>query len=400
MLKKMAMHIGSVSVVLIAIMLFASLSSILLGRLLSEADFGKFSLMRMLVLFLPFLAIWGQGIATARFFSKSDPGRYQWPVAFVKIMAVSTLLSLVGVLVAALIYHLEWYQTGLLFVAVVVFCANLLMANMVRSQRRYPQAVMMENGFRGAFFFILLLVYLAGSLSAVAAITLYLGLVIVSGVVNVYYIRRSVPSGDQTVPAEMHKTGLILMGIEASVDVLSSLDTLFIPRFLGFAALGLYSATLVPAQIFNILARAAKYVWVPEFGRSDRTRFRLLTAAVALLAVTMSMGLYLAAQPIMHFLYKGRYDQGVTLLRILAISGMFRLQYSLSSSLIVGRLGQDALLAHLYITILSMVLYIGLLAALLIYLGVIGAAWALLIATVFRAVASYWIVLRYGHGKT
>jgi O-antigen/teichoic acid export membrane protein len=298
-----------------------------------------------------------------------------------------------------MIYHLEWLQAGLLFIAVVVFCANLLMANMVRSQRRYTQAVVMENGFRGAFFFILLLAYITGSLSVLAAITLYLGLVVVSGLVNVYYIRRTVASGVRTVPAEMHKTGLILMGIEASVDVLSSLDTLFIPRFLDFAALGLYSATLVPAQIFNILARAAKYVWVPEFGRSDRTRFRFLTAAVALLAVVMSIGLYLAAEPIMHLLYNGRYDQGVPLLRILAISGMFRLLYSLSSSLIVGRLGQDALLAHLYITVFSMVLYVGLLAALLMYQGVLGAAWALLIATVFRAVASYWIVSRYGHAK-
>lgn len=400
MLKKMAVHIGSVSVVLIAIMLFASLSSILLGRLLSEADFGKFSLMRMLVLFLPFLAIWGQGIATARFFSKNNPGHYQWPFAFVKIMVVSTVLSLAGVMVASMMYQLEWYQTGLLFVAVTVFCGNLLMANMVRSQRRYTQAVVMENGFRGVFFFILLLVYLAGSLGAHAAIMLYLGLVIVSGMVNVYYIRRTVASGTRAVPAEMHKTGLVLMGIEASVDVLSSLDTLFIPRFLDYAALGLYSATLVPAQIFNILARAAKYVWVPEFGRADKTRFRLLTATVALLAVAMSTGLYLAAQPVMHILYKGRYDQGVPLLRLLAISGMFRLLYSLSSSLIVGRLGQEALMMHLYITIFSMVMYVGLLATLLVRQGVIGAAWALLIATAFRAVASYWIVSRYRHAKT
>jgi len=397
MLRKMALHIGSVSAVLIVIMLFASLSSILLGRMLSEDDFGKFSLMRMLVLFLPFLAIWGQGIATARFFSKNDPARYDWPNAFLKILAVSTLLSLLAVAIAAVLYHLTWPLAVLLFAAVVVFCANLLMANMVRSQRRYPQAVLMENGFRGVFFFVLLLAYLVGSLNAAAAITIYLGLVLVSGAINVYYIQRSVPRGDQAVPDEMHKTGLILMGIEASVDVLSSLDTLFIPRFLGFASLGLYSATLVPAQMFNILARAAKYVWVPEFGRSDRTRFRLLTAAVAGLAVLMSAALYFAAQPILHILYKGRYDEGVPLLRILAVSGIFRLLYSLSSSLIVGRLGQSALLAHLYITIFSMVIYIGLLTALLHYQGVIGAAWALLIATVFRALASYWIVLRYRH---
>jgi len=395
MLRKMAVDIGSVSVVLVLVMLFASLSSILLGRLLSEADFGEFSLMRMLVLFIPFLAIWGQGIATARYFSKNDPAVYDWPRAFLKIITLSSLLTGLGVVLARMIYHLPLYQTIALFIAVCFFCSTLFLANLVRSQRRYTQAIVMENGFRGGYFFLLVPLFFFGHLSKMSAILLYLGLVVVWGGYNLFYTFRSVPSGAAPVPAEMHKAGVILMGIEVSVDMLSSLDTLLIPKLLDYTALGLYSATLVPAQLFNIFARAAKYVWVPEFGRSNRTRFRLLTVSVSGLAVIMAAALAWLAKPLLHLLYKGKYDSGTTILQILAVSGVFRLLYSLSSSLIVGRLGQEALLVHLRITIASLVLYSLLLYGLLLRYGVIGAAWALLIVTILRAILSYWVVLRF-----
>ncbi|OPZ68760.1 MAG: colanic acid exporter [bacterium ADurb.Bin478] len=184
-----------------------------------------------------------------------------------------------------------------------------------------------------------------------------------------------------------------------SVDVLSSLDTLVIPKILDYASLGLYAAVLVPAQLFNILARAAKYVWVPEFGRNERTRFRLLTVGVTLTAVLLALFLAVSAEPLLHLLYKGKYDAGAPLLKILAVAGVFRLMYSLSSSLIVGRLGSKALVAHLRYTIFSMILYFFLLTGLLATQGVVGAAWALLIITVIRAALSYWVVMRFRHER-
>ncbi len=395
MLKKMAMNIGSVSLVLILVMVFASLSSILLARLLPDADWGEFSLMRMLVLFIPFLAIWGQGIATARFFSKNDPTIFNWHAAFIKVAVWSALLAALCVAAAAYIYNLELYKIVALYISVVFFCSTLFLANLVRSQRRYTQAIIMENGFRGLFFFILLIIYLTASITKPATILIYLGLVVVFGFFNIGYAFRSIGNGERTVPAEMHRTGILLMGIEVSVDVLSSLDTLLIPKILDYGALGLYSAVLAPAQVFNILARAAKYVWVPEFGRSERTRFRLLTVGVFTLAVVMALALALAAKPLLHVLYNGKYDHGALLLQIMAAAGVFRLLYSLSSSLIVGRLGHRALVVHLRITIAAMALYALLLYWFLFQRGVVGAAWALLMVTALRAGLSYWVVLRF-----
>ncbi len=399
MLKKMAYHIGGVSLVLSVIMVFASLSSLFLGRLLSDADFGEFSLIRMLVLFLPFLAIWGQGIATARYFSKHPPSEYDWPRAMTKILAVSAGLTLIGVAGATVIYRLPLPTSAALFVAVLFFCSTLFLANLLRSQRHYVPAVLMENGFRGLFFFVLMIAYFTIGMNKTGAMGFYLGLVVVMGCFNLWYGLAKIPSGSRPVPAEMHQAGIILMGVEVSVDVLSSLDTLIIPKILDYASLGLYAAVLVPAQLFNILARAAKYVWVPEFGRNERTRFRLLTAGVTLTAVLLAILLAVTAEPLLHLLYKGKYDAGVPLLKILAVAGVFRLMYSLSSSLIVGRLGQKALVVHLRYTIVSMILYFFLLTGLLATQGVVGAAWALLIITVMRAALSYWVVMRFRHER-
>lgn len=395
MLKKMVMNIGGVSLALILVMVFASLSSILLARLLPDADWGEFSLMRMLVLFIPFLAIWGQGIAAARFFSKNDPTVFNWHAAFIKVTAWSALFAALCVAAAAVIYDLQLYNILALYVSVVFFCATLFLANLVRSQRRYTQAILMENGFRGVFFFVLLAIYLLASLTKPEAIFIYLGLVVVMGCGNVVYAFRSLANGENPVPAAMHRTGILLMGIEVSVDVLSSLDTLLLPKILDYGALGLYAAVLAPAQLFNILARAAKYVWVPEFGRSERTRFRLLTIAVCAVALVLAAVMALTAKPLLHLLYKGKYDQGAMVLQIMAAAGVFRLLYSLSSSLIVGRLGQRALVVHLRITIAAMALYALLLYWFLFLWGVVGAALALLIVTILRAVCSYWVVIRF-----
>nr|HPI74248.1 hypothetical protein [bacterium] len=187
MLKKMAYHIGGVSLVLSVIMAFASLSSLFLGRLLSDADFGEFSLIRMLVLFLPFLAIWGQGIAAARYFSKHPPSEYDWPGAMSKILAVSAVLTLIGVTGAALIYRLPLLVCVALFVAVIFFCSTLFLANLMRSQRHYVPAVLMENGFRGLFFFVLIVAYFTIGMNKTSAVGFYLGLVVVMGCFNLWY---------------------------------------------------------------------------------------------------------------------------------------------------------------------------------------------------------------------
>jgi O-antigen/teichoic acid export membrane protein len=400
MLKKMAFNIGSVSAVLTGVMMLASLSSILLGRELTRTEFGEFGLFRTLILFIAPTVIWGQDIGTARYFSRNSADQYRWDLAFRNVMVIAVILIAISLVVVDFVYHLELYKLIALFFGTFFFCYILLFSNLFRSQQRYNQAILMYSGFRGLFFFFLVAVYFLTKISVQHAIVAYVSVIVLMGFINGMLAYRKIPIGPEKVPSEMHKSGLLLMGVEASISVISYADGLLISKMLGYEQMALYTATVVPVQIFAILTRAGKYVWVPEFGKQERIRFRQLSAVVAAVAFGLLLIFLFGARPILGFLYKGKYDQGAALLRLLAVVGVLRLFYTLSSSVIVGKLETSALKFHLLNTVVSMVIYVAVLYFLVMHYGIIGAGMALIVLTGLRMIGSYLVVYIYRGEKS
>ncbi len=393
MLKKMVVNIGGVSFVFALIMALAALSTILLGRILSPNDLGEFAHVRYLVLLIPPLAIWGQGIAITRFFSKNSVELFRWDLALYKILSISTLLSLIGVVIAHFIYDMAIYKSVVLFIGSFFYCATLLCSHLMRSQGRYKQAIFMFSGFRGLFFVFLIVIFLFGSLTKYAAIYSYIGVIVLVGLASWIYTFKNFSAGRNLVPNEMHSTGLLLMGIDSSVIIMASLDGLFIKGLLGNEMLALYVAALGPGQIFKILNRSAKYVWVPEFGRNKSVKFKKINIGVAAVSLLIFAVVCIGAHPILDFIYDGKYNDGVPLLRIFAMVGVVRMFYSLNSSYIIGKMAKKAVRYHFYFSLASVFIYCFLLYYFLTSFGVIGAAWALLAIMVIRLATSYYIVL-------
>lgn len=395
MLKKMFLNIGGVSVVLALIMLFAALSNILLGRTLPEEGFGEFALMRTLVLFIAPLAVWGQDVAAARFFAKHEATQYKWQRALFNILGVGSILALTGVAIAAIVYKIAWPKLLALLIASIAYIGTLFLSNFIRGQGRYRQAILMLNGFRGFFFIFVLALYLTKSMTTTLTILSYFAIIILFALANTRYVFATVPQGEQRVPRDMYTTGLLLMGGQASVTLIASLDSLFIPGFLDLASLAVYQAAVVPSQIFNIIGRAGKYVWVPEFGRTKKIQMKKIFILVALVALVLLGVMLVFAGPILHFIFDGKYDHGANILRILALAGTIRLFYNLGSSVIVGKLEKRALSYHLVSNIGMVFVEIGLLIFFLKSYGVLGAALAMLCVTFLRAMISFGIVYKF-----
>ena len=85
------------------------------------------------------------------------------------------------------------------------------------------------------------------------------------------------------------------------------------------------------------------------------------------------------------------------MLRILALAGAVRLFYNLGSSIIVGKMKNDALRWHLVMTVSMVFIEIGLLIFFLHYLGVIGAALTILIVTALRTIGSFAVIYKFRH---
>ena len=97
----------------------------------------------------------------------------------------------------------------------------------------------------------------------------------------------------------------------------------------------------------------------------------------------------------MDILYRGKYNSGASLLRLLAVVGVLRLFYSLFSSWIIGRLENKALHYHLGVTVITMVLYMIVLYVFIGKFGVYGVGLALLILFSTRVIGSYFIVNKF-----
>ena len=394
MIKRMAINIGGVTLTLSFFMFLAALSSILLARLLSPQAFGQFALFRTIVLFLAPLAVWGQDIAVARYFSQNRLQSYRWRRAVGKILFIALLIDFAAVLGVKALYDLSMFTLVVIFFTVFAYTLTMLLSNLVRSQQRYRQAIFMLSGFRGLFFLFILVSILFGLDTALAIGAFALAIVLMSAL-NIILTWRRLQGGAEPVPAELHMTGLIFMGLSLSADALAAFDALFISKILDYEALALYTATLVPAQVFVILAKSAKYVWIPEFGRGANPRSSVLFKPVLGVSLAMVCAFMIGADLILHLLYDGKYDQGAPLLRLFALAGGLKLIYGLTSSIIVGQLRQKALLVHLYTTLALLLFYGFLLFFFIRAFGLYGAGFAMLILTVVRVAASAIIIYYY-----
>ena len=395
MIKGLIKNIGGVTFILILVRGAAVLSSVILARELSKADFGEFALLRTLILLIPPLAIWGQDVATARFFSRNDATLFQWSKAFKNVILIALPLILIGVVIAHLIYKLELGYLILIFASGVGYCIILLLSNLLRSQKRYHTAIILDSGFRLAFFFIIIGAFALGVLNKTISIGGYALCFPAFAIVGTWYVLKALPRGHNPVPRRMHLDGLWLMVIDASVIIMASVDSLFISGMLSLEALGIYSAVIVPIHAFDILGRATKFVLLPEFGTQKRVKFKLYNFAIAAVALLMLLILTLGGKIILHLLYGPKFDEGLSILRILAFVGVLRLFYSLSSSMIVGRLGQIALKYHLVFTVGAVIFHLAMTYWLLLRFEILGAAIAVLLTTFLRVIGSYYIVRRF-----
>ena len=395
MLKQMFWKIGQVTFLLSLTMLFAAFSSILLGRILNPADFGQFGLARTLILFIPTIAVWGQDISIARYFSRSALPLYAWKKTLNLVLLVFFVLAITGVLTSTFIYDLPVWMILSVGCGVLCYGVNILLSSIFRSQGNYKSAVILLSGFRGLYFLLLVPIFFIGHLSVQSAVIAYAAIILVNAAIGWRSTLKIFPQGEKTVPREMHLTGLVFMGISISVNVMASLDSLVISKVLGYETLGLYIATLVPVQAFNILGRAAKYVWVPEFSRNRSLKWQKLNLFSLLPVLLVAAFFYCTAEWILEILYHDKYLHGAPLLRILTFVGAIRVLYNLPSSIITGRLGLLAIRWHFILSILLLVVYSATLIWVTPRYGVMGVGYTLLGISVVRLLAGYWVVHKF-----
>ena len=398
MRKKKEIHfffrIGSVSVILGAVTVLGAITSIILGRYLTPEDFGHFGLFRTCILFVAPVSLLGQDIAAVRFFSKNGLENFRWKKKFSLIMLICMMVTLVAVIVIRFIYDFTIPLLTLLLPTIIFFAMTIYLANLLRSQGKYTQAVLLLNGYKAVFLVSVLALYFTARLSLHFTMSAFVFAVIINGLILLILVFFKVKEGMEAIPSILQKSGLLFLGFHLCVHLFASLDVFVLSHYLDFASVGIYMATLVPTQIFMVIAKSAKFVWIPEYSKSNSTMFFKGNLFIFLGAIALFVLYCFFAHDIMFFLYKDKYSGVEMLVRILAAASLMRLFYNLGSSVIVGRLSFKAMQMHLIMNVLAIIVYL-----VFLYFGinrwqVTGAAFALLAIMILRSLFTM-IIIRY-----
>lgn len=204
----------------------------------------------------------------------------------------------------------------------------------------------------------------------------------------------------RTLMGPMLKFGASVTGIDMITMLTDNLDYVIVGRVFGLATLSVYTlAYRLPEMLLigNLWVMGA--VIYPAFStiqdQMDAMRRGFLASVriVELFAVPVSLGLFLAADPVIRVLFGPQWLDAIPVLRVLAIyAWMYSIGYHIGS--VYKAIGRPDILLKL--SILSVIILV---PSLLVgsRFGIIGIGWGLLFAIIFRRIISITMAIRFIH---
>ena len=373
-------------------------STLVLVRLLAPADFGLIALATSFMQTIDGMMALGTDEAVIR---EAHPGRDFYDTAFTLNLARS--LS-VGALVAAVAFPAAGFfgepRLGpiLLFVAALPMLDGLTNIGAVDFRRDFA--------FHKEFA-IMVLPKLGGILAAITAawllrsyVAMLFGMgvnrslrVIMSYVMHPYRPRLSVRAWHGVAGYSVWTWVLSL-----AVLLRERCDTLMLGRLTGPAIVGFYSvgveiAALPTTELIEPLCRAAfsGFAAARTAGVAVGETYLRLMGLAALLTLPAGVGLSLMAAPLVSVAFGPGWDLAVPVLKVLALAG---------TAMVFGQMSLNLMSAHallgrlVAITLTGAVLRVVLLAVLIPWFGLTGAAWAAAAAITVEQAMTVGLVLR------
>jgi O-antigen/teichoic acid export membrane protein len=213
--------------------------------------------------------------------------------------------------------------------------------------------------------------------------------------------RPSPRAADIRILRELMRYGRYIGAFNVLTVVSNTVDDLVVGRVLGTAPLGVYSVVYrvasSPATVLgHIVGRPMFSVYSMLQGDLGAFRYAYVRnlQRVALIAVPASVGLAVAAEPVVRALLGEQWLTGVTALHILAVYGLFKIFGGLTSEAMKG-LGRSGW--NLGVGILYAVVVVPALVILTPRYGITGASVAMLIAVSVSALTSLGLTWRALH---
>lgn len=310
--------------------LLVFISTIILARLLTKSDFGVVGYAFIVTSFLD--ALNGLGIGPAFIYHKDEPETAD--TAFWLGLAVGLGLFVITWLAAPLIgdYFNDERAVSVVRLMVLVYPISALgnvnaisLAKKLDFKKKFIPEV--SYAFSKGFISVLMALLGFGYWSQAWG-------QVISNAVSVVVSRFVFPwkpslRFSKTIARSMLKYGLNIVVLDTLANLLNNADYLFIGRYLGAEALGVYTLGFrIPDMVLTQFARIVSevifpvYVKMKDSAETLNRNFARSLQYVSLITIPLGLGIALTAEPFVMTFFTDKWIEAVPVIRAIAIYAM------------------------------------------------------------------------------
>jgi O-antigen/teichoic acid export membrane protein len=207
-----------------------------------------------------------------------------------------------------------------------------------------------------------------------------------------------------TTARSLLQFGKYSLGASISYSLYTQADNFILASYLGAFSVGVYNAAKVFIRVFDLMLQVIVFLLVPTVSRlwsEGRDNDLLVLGEKSTFMFTVSafpivLLLVIFAPEILLLFYRGRYQEAVPVIQILAVSGLFIPGIGVASSFCYG-MGRIKEIFRL--TMLTTIVSVTLLILLTHEYGIVGTALGVVTATAVMVTAWYTFLLRHTNVK-
>lgn len=344
MLKK---FISRVFIIISCIAALQILGTVVLARNLAKPDMGLFRLALTIAEIGSLLSLMGIDSALVRFFSAPEAPlkKYNWRLFIRSFSMFSLFIAVFISLIMAYIYKLNLFTSLGVFILIATLASTLIFSALLRAGHQYELSMLMNRLNFIIFFFLLITLYFFKNISFNASLSAYVIAAALSNIIVMYYCLKTLPCGSIPVPFSVLKSGFYFFGLGAAFALIIQSGNLFIAKLLSYKELAIFAVLSATMRVFEFTQDSLYHVLVPYLNKKSQAPVIRIFVKISFIALFIALIYFLFAKNIIHFLFKGLYDEGAYLIPLLIGTGLIRTLYILPASIIAGA-GSDLALRN------------------------------------------------------
>lgn len=362
----------------------------LLYRTLAADDVGLLALYFSLLEVSSTIATLGFTTVVTRRYSRPQKAERDWPVDLAITAALSLPLSILTSLAARLLYDLPFYLAAALAAVTALIVVHHVAVFMLNARRHYLSSGLLLRLPNALLILAALLILLAPALASLQwVIPLHAAASVLSLLIALRLLWSRVERGPLRVSWQQRKDGFVFLANSGSAMLASEGPIVLAGVLVEPAVLATFAAMAILLRGYKLVSGILGMVMTPELVHSQRSDIRRLFLGVSLVAALSFAGPLLLAPPVLDWIYGGRFQAGLSLIPLIALTGALNLFGVLPRSDLLG--GASQTIINRYVLLQLLASAVGTLASafFIAAYGATGIATAFVLVAVLRIVVTF-----------